>query len=49
MPPVISGLLATGDFKASILQFVCVVLDILIYLPFVMNVEKRFKQEEVFD
>lgn len=46
MPPVISGVLATGDIKASILQLVCVILDILIYLPFIMNVEKRFKQEE---
>ncbi len=45
-PPIISGLLATGSFKASILQAVLIVMDILIYIPFVIAIEKRFKAEE---
>ena len=45
-PPIISGLLATGSFKASILQAVLIVIDILIYIPFVITIEKRFKAEE---
>lgn len=45
-PPIISGFLATGSIRASILQIVLIVLDILIYLPFIASVEKRFKAEE---
>lgn len=45
-PPVISGFLATGSLRAAVLQLVLVVLDVLLYLPFVINVEKRFQMEE---
>ena len=45
-PPVISGFLATGSIRASILQIILVVADILLYLPFVAAVEKRFKADE---
>lgn len=43
MPPVISGLLATGSISGSLLQIVLIVLDVLVYLPFVIAIEKRFK------
>lgn len=49
MPPILSGFLATGDIKASILQLVCLILDILIYMPFVRKIEKQFKDEEEKD
>lgn len=45
-PPIISGFLATGSIMGSVLQIILVVIDVLIYLPFVINLEKRFKQEE---
>ena len=45
-PPVISGFLATGSIRASILQIILVVADILLYLPFVAAGEKRFKADE---
>lgn len=45
-PPVISGFLATGSLNAAILQLVLIILDVLLYLPFVLNVEKRYKLEE---
>ena len=45
-PPVISGFLATGSLRASLLQIVLIVVDVLLYLPFVANVEKRFKAQE---
>ncbi len=45
-PPIISGFLATGSIRASVLQIVLIVLDILIYLPFIASVEKRFRAEE---
>lgn len=34
-PIILSGYSATGSFAGSILQIVCLVLDILIYLPFI--------------
>ncbi|HEV1262037.1 TPA: PTS sugar transporter subunit IIC [Streptococcus pneumoniae] len=43
MPPVISSLLATGSISGSLLQIVLIVLDVLLYLPFVIAIEKRFK------
>lgn len=46
MPPIISGLLATGSVRGSILQLILIVIDVLLYLPFILNVEKGFKKEE---
>ncbi|WP_421038954.1 PTS sugar transporter subunit IIC [Streptococcus hyointestinalis] len=46
MPPIISGFLATGSWQASILQALLIVLDILLYLPFVMSVERRWQASE---
>lgn len=45
-PPIISGFFATGSVNASILQFILIVLDILLYLPFVLTLEKRYKEQE---
>lgn len=45
-PPIISGFLATGSINAAILQIVLLILDVLLYLPFVINVEKRYKMDE---
>nr|WP_238526724.1 PTS transporter subunit EIIC [Carnobacterium sp. 17-4] len=47
MPPIISGFLVTGSISGSILQIVLIVLDVLLYLPFFIAVEKRFKAEEL--
>ena len=47
MPPIISGFLTTGSFMGSALQILLIVLDVLLYLPFFLAVEKRFKQEEL--
>ncbi|WP_373193629.1 PTS sugar transporter subunit IIC [Enterococcus sp. RIT-PI-f] len=46
MPPIISGFLATGSWQASILQLVLIVIDILIYLPFIFNVERKWLESE---
>ena len=46
MPPIFSGFLVTGDINGAILQVVLIILDILLYLPFVLAVEKRFKAQE---
>lgn len=47
MPPIISGFLTTGSLRGSGLQVVLIILDILLYLPFFLMVEKRFKEEEL--
>lgn len=47
MPPIISGVLATGSLSASVLQLVLIIIDVLLYLPFVLAVEKRFKADEL--
>nr|WP_202584898.1 PTS sugar transporter subunit IIC [Vagococcus lutrae] len=47
MPPIISGFLTTGSVRGSLLQIVLIVLDVLLYLPFFLAVEKCFKQEEL--
>lgn len=41
MPPIISDFLATGSIAGSILQFINIILDILIYLPFMAALNKR--------
>lgn len=47
MPPVISGYLTTGgSFAGSLLQFVCILVDIAIYWVFYQGVEKQNKAME---
>ncbi len=45
-PPIFSGFLATGSIMGAVLQIILILIDILVYLPFVMNIEKRFQEEE---
>lgn len=40
MPPIISGFLATGSIMGSILQLVCIIVDVLIYYYFYIGIEK---------
>lgn len=46
MPPVISGFLATNSWTGSALQLVNVLLDIAIYFPFLMAVNRQQVREE---
>ncbi len=41
-PVIFGGYLATGSVKGSILQIVCIIIGVLIYLPFVM-IDSRLK------
>lgn len=48
MPPVISGFLATGGhISGSIIQIICLILNILIYLPFFGVMEKQNRMNEM--
>lgn len=50
MPPIISGFLATGGhISGSVIQIICLILDILIYLPFFSAVEKQNRKNEIED
>lgn len=46
MPPVISGFLATSSWTGSVLQVICIVIDVLIYLPFVVTLNTKQKMQE---
>ncbi|TQI66037.1 PTS transporter subunit EIIC [Clostridium sp. KNHs216] len=45
MPSIFGAWLSTGDFKALVVIVICLVLDILIYLPFVKMNERQLKKE----
>lgn len=45
-PPIISGWLATGSWTGSLLQLVEILLNILIYYPFVKMLDKQYLSEE---
>ncbi|MCF1585313.1 PTS sugar transporter subunit IIC [Tetragenococcus koreensis] len=46
MPPILSGFLATNSIAGSVLQGVNLIIDILIYLPFVSTFNKQLRLEE---
>ncbi|CAJ1191883.1 cellobiose-specific PTS IIC [Companilactobacillus paralimentarius DSM 13238 = JCM 10415] len=46
MPPIISGFLVTNSWTGSALQAVNIVLDILMYFPFLIAMNKQQKIEE---
>lgn len=46
MPPVLSGFLATNSWQAAVLQLILVIIDVLIYLPFMLMVNKQQKLAE---
>ena len=46
MPPILSGFLTTGSVMGSLLQIVLIIIDIALYLPFFVAMEKEFKKQE---
>ena len=46
MPPILSGFLTTGSVMGAVLQVVLIIIDIALYLPFFIAVEKQFKEQE---
>ncbi|WP_203662888.1 PTS sugar transporter subunit IIC [Lacticaseibacillus sp. 53-4] len=46
MPPIISGFLTTNSFAGALIQIFNIVIDTLIYLPFLLVVNKSQKIEE---
>ncbi|MFC3928494.1 PTS sugar transporter subunit IIC [Streptococcus caprae] len=46
MPPILSGFLTTGSVMGAVLQIILILIDVALYLPFFIAVEKQFKQQE---
>lgn len=46
MPPIISGFIVTNSWQGSALQAVNLILDILVYLPFILSVNRQEKMQE---
>lgn len=41
MPPILSGFIVTNSWTGSVLQLVNIVLDVLVYLPFILTVNRE--------
>lgn len=46
MPPIISGFLATNSIMGSILQVVLIIIDVVLYFPFLINMSRAQRIEE---
>lgn len=46
MPPLLSGFLATNSLMGTLIQAINIILDILIYFPFLLSLNKQFQLEE---
>ena len=49
MPPIISGFLATNSWTGSLIQAINIVLDVLIYMPFMITMNKQQRIQESAD
>lgn len=45
-PPILSGFLATNSIMGSVVQIVCLVVGVLIFIPFVKVIDKQYRAEE---
>lgn len=43
-PPIISGWLATGHWSGAMLQIILIAIDVMIYLPFFLSIDKIRRQ-----
>lgn len=46
-PPIISGFLATNSIMGSVVQIICLVVGVLIFIPFVRVLDKEYRKDEV--
>jgi Phosphotransferase system cellobiose-specific component IIC len=45
-PPIISGWLTTGSWRGAALQIVEIIIGIMIYLPFIKMLDKKYLRDE---
>lgn len=49
MPPILSGFLATNDFRAAILQLLAIIISGFIYYPFIMAYDRKMVEREALE
>lgn len=47
IPPILNGALATGSWRGAVLNVVCLIIGVVIYLPFVVISEKYQARAEI--
>lgn len=45
-PPILSGFLATNSIMGAVLQIICLVIGVLMFIPFVKILDNQFRKEE---
>lgn len=45
-PPLLSGFLVTNSIMGAVVQLICLVVGVLMFMPFVKVLDKRYVEEE---
>lgn len=45
-PPILSGFLATNSIMGAVVQIICLIIGVLIFIPFVKILDKTYRKEE---
>ena len=45
-PPLLSGFLVTNSIMGAVVQLICLILGVLLFIPFVKVLDRKFRQEE---
>ena len=45
-PPILSGFLATNSIMGAVVQIICIIVGVLIFIPFVKVLDKAYRKEE---
>lgn len=46
-PPILSGFLATNSIMGAVVQIVCLIVGVIIFIPFVKIIDKQYQKEEM--
>lgn len=45
-PPLLSGFLVTNSIMGAVVQLICLIIGVLIFIPFIKVLDKKFREEE---
>lgn len=45
-PPLLSGFLATNSIMGAVVQLICLIVGVLLFIPFVKAIDSKFRKEE---
>lgn len=46
IPPLLSGFLVTNSIMGAVVQLICLIIGVLIFIPFIKVLDKKFREEE---